>query len=161
TSIKKKEQPNLLSIRAYGEEYGTANEDEDAIMEDGKFVIAEGFILHRNIVLPILALGVKHKGFEEGRTQPRTTERGQPRLPFWQPRRPLQQGNSRCLTLDQFCMMLNFSFLSLSLSEECNQELGNEVLSTPSEKGSVFMTAMSQTAIIDVVVIVSKECTST
>ncbi|KAH9292183.1 hypothetical protein KI387_042630 [Taxus chinensis] len=155
TRIKKKEQLNLLSTRAYGEEYGTAAEDEDAIMEDGKFVIAKGFILHRNRVPPILGLGVKHKGFEEGTTQPRTAGRGQPRPPFGQPRRPLQQGNYRCLTLDQFCMMLKFAFPSLSLSEECNQELGNEVLSTPSEKGSVFMAAMSQTAIIDAVVIIS------
>ncbi|KAH9291278.1 hypothetical protein KI387_043533, partial [Taxus chinensis] len=127
-------------------------EDEDAIIEDGKFVDPKGFNLHRNRVPPILGLGVKHKGFAEGTTQSRTTGRGQPKPSFGQPWRPLQPGNSRCL--DQFCIMLKLTFPSLLLSEECNQELGNEVLSTPSEKGSVFMAAMSQTTIIDVVVII-------
>ncbi|KAH9293633.1 hypothetical protein KI387_041163 [Taxus chinensis] len=116
------------------------------------FVSAKGLNLHRNRVPPILGLGVKHKGFEEGTTQPRTAGRGQPRPSFGQPRRPLRQGNSRCL--DQFCMMLKFAFPSLLLSEECNQELGNEGLSTPSEKGSISMAAMSQTTIIDTAVII-------
>ncbi|KAH9327549.1 hypothetical protein KI387_007727, partial [Taxus chinensis] len=133
--------------------YGIATEDEDAIMEDDKFVDAKGFILHKNRVPPILGLGVKHKCFEEGTTQPRTAGRGQPRPSFGQPQRPLKQGNSRCL--NQFCMILKLAFPSLLLSEECNQELGNEVLSSSSEKGSVFMTSMSQTSIIDAAVIIS------
>ncbi|KAH9306638.1 hypothetical protein KI387_011042, partial [Taxus chinensis] len=60
-----KEQLNLLSTQAYDEEYGIVAELEDAIMEHGKFLIAKGFILHRNRVPLKLGLGVKHKGFQE------------------------------------------------------------------------------------------------
>ncbi|KAH9311839.1 hypothetical protein KI387_026874, partial [Taxus chinensis] len=91
TIIKKKEQLNLLSIRACDGEYGTTAENEDAIMEYGNFVSAKGLNLHRNWALPILGLGVKHIGFEESTTQPRTVGRGKPRPSFKQPRRPLLQ----------------------------------------------------------------------
>ncbi|KAH9297663.1 hypothetical protein KI387_029345, partial [Taxus chinensis] len=68
--------------------------NEDAIIEDDKFVDAKGFILHTNRGPLILGLRMKHKGFEEGTTQLRTAGRAKPRPSFGQPWRPVQQGNN-------------------------------------------------------------------